>query len=155
MRLSFDINRVREIREFIAANTPAPCVNDLFNQNLYPGGKVVKKDGWPDSEAMDHTLLEPRFFLVKDQGVYLMPGTKEFMRDPGRDGTSHRSVVAYANGLNPETDVDWYDEAEWKLGGDDFALSIPASWFDHLLKVKPTATRFVLKMTKRGVSLIV
>lgn len=79
----------------------------------------------------DHSgeQLGPGLFLVKDQGVYLMsngiPGHKR------ADGERHQ--VVYAQGLNPETDPDWYDAAHYLCGGDDFGELIPMATIEAAL----------------------
>ena len=66
--------------------------------------------------------------LVYDHGVYLMLGGEDkagnLMHTPGDQ--------IYADGLDPNTDEDWYDAKIEYVGGDDGVEYIPASIFRQL-----------------------
>lgn len=65
--------------------------------------------------------------LAADEGVYLMTGFGE---------------IAYAEGLNPNTD-DWYDLKVDEVGGDDFGERM-----DPIKDLDPTKELYV-KITKK------
>ncbi len=57
---------------------------------------------------------EDKWFLAKDQGAYVgaTGGSQE-------EGT-FENCIFYFKGCDPHKDEDWYDEAHYKFGGDDF-----------------------------------
>lgn len=79
--------------------------------------------------------LEPSLLLVGDQGVYLMSnGTPADLLDPSDDGKKiAKRFVAYADGINPDVDKDWYDTKVSLFGGDDGAEPIPLEFFQIAL----------------------
>lgn len=60
------------------------------------------------------------FWLVGDQGVYLMPNTTDgiYHKNLGKDDTR---LVVYARECNPDTMAfdDWWDNKRASFGGDD------------------------------------
>lgn len=68
------------------------------------------------------------FFIAKDSGAYLGITAK------GEDGELKR-ILHYFKGCNPETDEDYYENADMKFGGDDFGESLPVKAFRDALKV--------------------
>lgn len=68
--------------------------------------------GWA-SEATPKPALQ----LVGDQGVYLMSNGRPPDKRDAQDGC----FVAYARGLNPHTDPDWWQTKRATYGGDDGA----------------------------------
>ena len=66
--------------------------------------------GWSDAPS------QPAVFLVGDQGVYLMSnGEPADLKAP--DNTAR--FVAYAQGMNPKLDPDWWKAKRASYGGDD------------------------------------
>ena len=65
-------------------------------------------------------ITEPSLLLVGDRGVYLMSnGTPRDIVE----GTA--SFTAYADGIDPRVNKDWYDAKRDLFGGDDGADVIP------------------------------
>tara|TARA_R100000789_G_C2998699_1_gene148172 strand:- start:279 stop:668 length:390 start_codon:yes stop_codon:yes gene_type:complete len=61
------------------------------------------------------------FFLVKDDGIYLMNAFKaKNKKTPLENG-----YVIYAVGYNPKTNDDVWEKSRWAVGGDDFGNFIP------------------------------
>ena len=65
----------------------------------------------------DKTTKDISFWLVKDQGVYVMPSFKM----PEGQTPSGEGLVFYAEGHNPDKDA----VEDWWVGGDDYAETIP------------------------------
>lgn len=61
------------------------------------------------------TTDTPSFYLVKDEGIYVMNSYKG----------SKENIVCYAKGFNPKTNKDCWHDCRDAVGGDDFAESIP------------------------------
>jgi hypothetical protein len=83
-------------------------------------------------EKLDPKRFKEFLYLVHDQGVYLMSGAKE--RQPNPDGKTP-IYVTYAEGCNPETDGEWYDEARYLVGGDDFAIPLGLDIFETAIRL--------------------
>ena len=149
--LSFPIANVQKLYDHIMdpKHSPSPTLEDLFNPDYYPGGKVIEKNDWPDQSKLDRSKLPRSFHLVHDSGVYLMAGVKETL-----SGENDKDVnfVVYAKGMNCHTDDDYYETSRFIVGDDDFALSIPAEWFE-IAKRKPTARTFRINFGARSISL--
>lgn len=66
--------------------------------------------------TLDATTVA-NLFIVKDQGVYLMPAS---------EGKPEENHIIYARGLDPKKSPfdEWYSKARDGLGGDDFAENI-------------------------------
>lgn len=64
---------------------------------------------------------QPAILFVHDQGIYCMSNG-----DP-RDMDGDSSFCAFAKGCNPKTDEDFYEEARYLVGGDDFGETIPVN----------------------------
>lgn len=65
------------------------------------------------------TTKESSFWLVKDEGVYLMPSFKL----PKGDTASSTGLMVYADGHDPNKDA----FEDWWVGGDDYAETIPVN----------------------------
>ena len=87
---------------------------------------------------------EPSLFLVHDQGVYLMSAGIPHLERPDRPESSK---VVYAEGCNPNTDDDWYDEAHCLVGGDDFVEMIPLASLEQLLALGLEGIKIVINLT--------
>lgn len=69
--LKFKLADLKPIAEHAVAAKDFSYASDLlFDPAFHIGGKVKKKDGWPDSANIDRSKLRPAFLLAKDQGVY-------------------------------------------------------------------------------------
>jgi hypothetical protein len=96
--------------------------------------------------AKKHNL---KMALVKDQGLYIMAMAK---KDTPKLEGGH---IVYAKGFNPETDANWYDEAHYKFGGDDFVDYPPIKdWYEALTTNKPNAKVFAINIGTKNISLI-
>jgi hypothetical protein len=77
--------------------------------------------------------------LVHDQGVYLMSGAEP------RDLVGPGCFCAYAQGMNPDKDEDWWSTASDAVGGDDFGEKLSGEWVGFMLddarKGKPTCIK--------------
>ena len=67
----------------------------------------------------DKCTEQRSFFLVKDEGIYVMNCYK--------DKDHKKNLAVYASGFNPKTNARWWDDCVDAVGGDDFAESIPLS----------------------------
>ena len=108
------------------------------------------KEGMTFTRPYTKDKIPPCLNLVHDQGVYLMAGS-----DKGMDKDSKGRVV-YAEGLNPNVDTDWYEDARCEVGGDDFAEAIDLAFIDKAftdgkiwLKFRFTKTRYTMSATMR------
>ena len=124
--------------ELRSAKGYRPCLEELYNPDYYPGGQVLDQNGEvilpgdysrpPCADKMDKARIEPAFWLVGDRGVYLMPNS-EWTLPPGE-----RRDVAYAQGCNPETDEDFYENKQNLFGGDDGSIKIHVHWIETVLE---------------------
>lgn len=64
----------------------------------------------------------PGFYLAKDHGAYVGAGMVDVQGEP-------EGVVYYFRGCDPSKDLDYYEEARYKFGGDDFAISFTDTEF--------------------------
>lgn len=154
-RVSF---KIEEIKELVARIKSCESFRLSGNQRfdseldcLKDGVKKRTEDELPyEDEEIDFTKVKPSFWLVKDEGIYLMGNgilPKDFK--VGKDTVK----CVYAKNYNPEKDIYWYDMARDNFGGDDFCLDIPFDWFDYLLSKKPNAKVFALNIGERSISL--
>lgn len=60
--LTFKVGEIRRLVEHSkAAPEHRPSYEDLFNAKFHKGGKVIKKDGWPDSDNLDKSKIPAGF----------------------------------------------------------------------------------------------
>lgn len=80
-------------------------------------------------------VVGPSLLLVGDRGVYLMSnGLPGDLLDPSKKDAKFASrFVAYADGIDPNKNEDWYEEKREKFGGDDGADPLPLAWFEKAL----------------------
>ncbi|MGA1108249.1 MAG: DUF3085 domain-containing protein [Pseudomonadales bacterium] len=83
------------------------------------------------------------FFLAKDDGAYIGATAGS-----DADGTFER-IIHYFSGCNPEKDEDYYDNAAYKFGWDDFGEMLPAQWM-HKAAETDGLTKAVLNVTEAG-----
>tara|TARA_R100001369_G_scaffold78791_1_gene108590 strand:+ start:270 stop:647 length:378 start_codon:yes stop_codon:yes gene_type:complete len=67
----------------------------------------------------DKTTKERSFWLVKDDGIYVM---NCYVKDGEREKVKH---VVHASGFNPKTNENVWEDSRDAVGGDDFAQNIP------------------------------
>jgi hypothetical protein len=89
---------------------------------------------------------KPAIFFVHDHGVYIMSNG-----DP-KDMEGDKTYVAYAKGCDPQKDEDYYEEAHYLVGGDDFAETFPVT--DQTLAACDNYEEFHVKVFKTKVELI-
>jgi len=151
--LTFKAGEVRRLMEHSkAAQSHSPSYNDLFNPAFHKGGKVKKKDGWPDKDNLDMSKLPAGLFLVADQGVYLMSnGSPSLLVEEG----STRNVVAYAQESDPTSDdEDWYDAKREIMGGDDSVDTLNLAMFEIPLAILSDEDVLRIKVTARNISVV-
>lgn len=104
--------------------------------------------GWSEDKA------QPALLFVHDHGIYCMSNGEP--RDLAEDGKS--AFCAYAKGCDPKKDEDYYEEAEYLVGGDDFGETIPVNpnWlvncdrFDELhIRVNTKSMSITFKKPKK------
>jgi|DEB0MinimDraft_10_1074344.scaffolds.fasta_scaffold37728_2 hypothetical protein len=83
------------------------------------------------------------FFLAKDYGAYIGANAGSHS-----DGT-YKSIIHYFAGCNPDKDADFYDNASYKFGWDDFGEMLPAQWI-HDAAAQEGLTKAVLNVTDAG-----
>lgn len=105
--------------------------NDSFNGSTVNG-----------NSAKYFETDQSSFWLVKDQGIYLMSAAKDKPVDLKNGGSFNvNPFVVYAKGYEPKGD-DWYSKCRNAVGGDDFCEQIDV-------------TEFVEKYINEGCDLIV
>lgn len=83
------------------------------------------------------------FFLAKDHGAYICATA-------GKHGTdTFERIIHYFAGCNPEKDENFYDNAAYKFGWDDFGQGLPAQWM-HKAAETDGLTKAVLNVTEAG-----
>ena len=70
----------------------------------------------------DQTTKEKSFWLVKDDGIYVM---NCYVKNGKREKVNQ---VIYASGFNPKTNDDVWEDSRDAVGGDDFAENIPLDY---------------------------
>jgi hypothetical protein len=115
---------------------------------------------------------EPSLFLVHDDGIYVMPATKDRLYDmdcpataatlkeieglvgeerkKAMEGKKARSLVAYAKGFDPNKDEDVWEAARDAVGGDDFAENIPCAPFAEAIKQNRPLVK--VKLTSKSIA---
>lgn len=83
------------------------------------------------------------FFLAKDQGAYVGATA-------GKDET-FENIIFYFRGMDPNKDEDFYDNADWAFGGDDFGEHLSVEFIHKMaLKVQPRVT---IKVTATAITM--
>lgn len=115
--------------------------------------EAIKRLGDAESKAIcDAAKGSPGLFLVGDRGVYLMSAGLPVLSD----GTEKGSVVAYAEGIDPDRDSDWCEVKRSVFGGDDGADKLPLAFFEDWLRAKPRSLndRLEIRLTSDSVELV-
>jgi|SRR5690554_169851 len=133
--------RTDQIKEILAEISDSHefslAIEDIWNPQNYPGGKVIDEFGrteneakqmgsvfWPDERAMVHNCIPPRLMLAGDRGIYLT------------SNAVNRSVVVYAEGADPHKDEDWHNnKASW-FGYDDGVIPLPVEWAESAARCR-------------------
>jgi hypothetical protein len=151
----FDIEGVKKILEHSKKNPIfTPTFSQMFDARYRKDGKdFVETEGkpWPKPEDVDETKTPRQFSLVKDDGIYIMAGTKE--RLPGED--THNFVV-YAEGYDPKKDDDVWMRSREAVGGDDFSEGLPLEWLEMAVANAEASgiDMMIIKVTKTGMELM-
>ena len=97
----------------------------------------------------DKPHSEKAFYLVKDDGIYIMPAFSVPEGTP-----SSQRLVIFAEGFDPDTNEHCWEDARLAVGGDDFAeLLIVGSLLPKIiaggdLRVSITETQISLSVTE-------
>ena len=78
-----------------------------------------------------------------DRGVYLMSNGLPSMLV---EGSQTNNVVAYAQGVDPRVDKEWYRVKHDVFGGDDGVEPLPLSLFSDLMELNDDDTIKILLM---------
>lgn len=110
-----------------------------------------------DDEVRDWLNREsgaPGLILVGDHGVYLMSAGLPRQIDPEGDGVV--SVLAYAEGTNPQSHDEWDDNKRFLYGGDDGADKLPLEAFVNYEKTnRPAADhRLVIELSDTTIAIL-
>lgn len=148
--LTFDIDQLARLAQH-AVDAPGHSYgyDVLFEPEYHRGGKVVKKNGWPDKDNIDESKLTPALILVKDQGVYFMSNGK-----PAPDQTND-GHVAYAKEADPKALPfdEWYEAGRRIMGGDDTVITM-FGWPQVVLKAQAEgATEIRLNVTSESIEI--
>jgi hypothetical protein len=85
-----------------------------------------------------------KFFMAKDQGAYIGAAATV-------DGKVE-NVLFYFAGCNPNKDADWYDNMDYKFGGDDFGEHFDTKVL-HELAADPLTAKMVINVGKTSISM--
>ncbi len=101
--------------------------------------------------CIEHKLV--RFFLAKDQGVYIGANVGTHGED------SFKNCIQFADGCDPSQSEDekgdWYENSRYLCGGDDFGELLEISiltdilkrenWKNFIVTLTPTTLSFSVK----------
>ena len=94
----------------------------------------------------DKTTKERSFWLVKDDGIYVM---NCYVKDGEREKVKH---VVHASGFNPKTNENVWEDSRDAVGGDDFAENIPLD--NSQLNRLRDGGNLTVKVTKESLEVI-
>jgi hypothetical protein len=134
---------LRLVEDLQSASNFRPTIEDLFNPELYPDGRLLDAKGlteaevksaggvfWPDADLIDPARVKPALIMVGDSGLYLMTNAK--LDRSAKD----RKALAYAIGCNPHIDKDFRENTCRFFGGDDGTVALPLQWATWVLDNK-------------------
>ena len=149
--LTFKASEVRRLMEHSkAAKQHRPSYKDLYNPEYHLGGKILTKNGWPDSDNIDHSKIPAGLLLVKDQGVYILSNGLPPLLVEGET----RNVVAYAKEADPtDGSDDWWDAGREIMGGDDCVETLSLTMFEPVLEVLENDGELKIKITETEISI--
>lgn len=131
----------------------SPSFSELNDPKLHKGGVIkIGEHSFPDHENIDLAKVPAALWLVKDHGVYLMSnGLPRLLLDQNNKDRYAKNRVAYANGFDPDKNVDWYDRLGM-LNGDDFSAALPVA---HFAKACDPETRSIfLNVTRKYITVL-
>lgn len=143
-KFTFDGKAVKELFEHSKSNPEhSPSFEHLCDARYLKDGEKMPASGFAKVEQIDTAKIPPHLLLVKDQGLYLMSGSK--VRLAG-DETANK--VVYAKGYGAECD---YEKLRTAAGGDDFAEAIDIEWLRKAIEqnaktISITLTRSQIKL---------
>tara|TARA_R100001369_G_C3280119_1_gene161799 strand:+ start:494 stop:871 length:378 start_codon:yes stop_codon:yes gene_type:complete len=94
----------------------------------------------------DQTTIEKSFWLVKDDGIYVM---NCYVKNGKREKVNQ---VIYASGFNPKTNDDVWEDSRDAVGGDDFAENIPLD-YSQLNRLRDGGN-LTIKITEKSLEII-
>ena len=94
----------------------------------------------------DQTTIEKSFWLVKDDGIYVM---NCYVKNGKREKVNQ---VIYASGFNPKTNDDVWEDSRDAVGGDDFAENIPLD-YSQLNRLRDGGN-LTIKITEKSLEVI-
>ena len=103
----------------------------------------------------DQTTIEKSFWLVKDDGIYVMNCyVKNDFFDAIKPNGKREKVnqVIYASGFNPKTNDDVWEDSRDAVGGDDFAENIPLD-YSQLNRLR-NGGNLTIKVTEESLEII-
>lgn len=89
---------------------------------------------------------KPAILFVHDHGIYIMSNGI-----PGDKVDEKSAYCVYAKGCDPKTDEDFYDEAQYLVGGDDFVEIFPVT--EGTLQRCDQFSEVEIKVNKRSISM--
>jgi hypothetical protein len=127
----------------------SPNPEQLFDPRHRKDGQRPAEGHWPDLDEVDTSTIPYGLWLVADHGIYLMSNASQ--RDIV-DPDTNRSRVAYAEGVNADTeDFDtWWENKRLYMGGDDQALFIDGQEIEAQLAKSPLDKPFVIGVQSNG-----
>lgn len=87
-----------------------------------------------------------QWFLAKDHGAYIG------MTAGSKEEDNFENILFYFKGCNPEKDEDFYDNAGYKFGWDDFGEHFSTEIFSKFL-TDENAVKIVIKVGARQISM--
>jgi hypothetical protein len=104
---------------------------------LVAAAGAYETEAWGDKHG-------PSLMLVGDQGVYLMGSQPRPPLEPGVKGYQ----VVYAEGCDPRTDEDFYQNKRDLFGGDDGAEYLTLKSIQAWLSINPKADRIAIRISE-------
>lgn len=98
----------------------------------------------PDHDTMSGEGDQPGFWLVGDQGVYIMSN--------GKLAEGHKPLVVYSTECHPQGNPDWWDYKRRHFGGDDGVEFIGADLLIPSFDRKPFATYLGIQLSENEIS---
>lgn len=82
-----------------------------------------------------------RFFIAKDSGAYLGASV---------GSTPDKQCLFYFRGCDPKKDADYYENARYAFGGDDFGEFLPVGWLEKFNE-NPKIAKIKVTVNKRSI----
>jgi len=151
----FPIDGVKKIYEHSIAN---PVYQPTFSQMFEAKHRKDRKDfdaigesKWPTADDVDTATLSPSFFIVKDDGAYIMAATEVRLV-----GDNTHNFVVYCEGCNPKIDEEFWETQQREFGGDDFGEGLPLEWLRLAIEnaEKLGIDRMIIKVTANNMQLV-